>query len=226
MPWVGQVSAILEAWFAGSAGSDAVANILFGDVNPSAKLPITFPKSEADLPHPTVVKPGRESLPNYMSKEPWKQIANGLAPFPVTYDEGVKVGYKWYDAEKKPVLFPFGHGLSYTTYSYSNLKVTPGKNPHVTFTVTNTGKRAGAEVAEVYASLPAAAAEPPKRLVGFSKVKLNSGESKEVTIDVDQKFLSIFNVDQNGWQLLPGDYSFMVGGSPQSLPLKETVSLR
>jgi beta-glucosidase len=226
MPWVGQVSAILEAWFAGSAGSDAVANILFGDVNPSAKLPVTFPKSEADLPHPTVVKPGPESLPNYMSKEPWKQIATGLAPFPVNYDEGVKVGYKWYDAEKKPVLFPFGHGLSYTTYSYSNLKVTPGKNPHVTFTVTNTGKRAGAEVAEVYASLPAAAAEPPKRLVGFSKVKLNPGESKEVAIDVDAKFLSIFNVDQNAWQLLPGDYGFMVGGSSQSLPLKETVNLK
>jgi beta-glucosidase len=226
MPWVGQVSAILEAWFAGSAGSDAVANILFGDVNPSAKLPVTFPKSEADLPHPTIVKPGPESLPNFMSKEPWKQIANGLAPFPVNYDEGVKVGYKWYDAEKKPVLFPFGHGLSYTTYSYSNLKVTPGKNPHVTFTMKNTGKRAGAEVAEVYASLPAAAAEPPKRLVGFSKVKLNPGESKEVAIEVDAKFLSIFNVEQNAWQLLPGEYGFMVGGSSQNLPLKETVNLK
>jgi beta-glucosidase len=226
MPWVGQVSAILEAWFAGSAGSDAVANILFGDVNPSAKLPVTFPKSEADLPHPTVVKPGPESLPNYMSKEPWKQIATGLAPFPVNYDEGVKVGYKWYDAEKKPVLFPFGHGLSYTTYKYSSLKVSAGKNPHVTFTVTNTGKRVGSEVAEVYASLPAAAAEPPKRLVGFSKVKLNPGESKEVAIDVDAKFLSIFNVDQNAWQLLPGDYGFMAGGSSQDLPLKQSVSLK
>jgi len=226
MPWVGQVSAILEAWFAGSAGSDAVANILFGDVNPSAKLPVTFPKSETDLPHPTVVKPGPESIPNFMSKEPWKQIATGLAPFPVNYDEGVKVGYKWYDAEKKPVLFPFGHGLSYTTYRYSNLKVSAGKNPHVTFTVTNTGKRAGAEVAEVYASLPAAAVEPPKRLVGFSKVKLAPGESKEVAIDVDPKFLSIFNVDQNAWQLLPGDYGFMAGGSSQDLPLKQSVSLK
>jgi beta-glucosidase len=226
MPWVGQVSAILEAWFAGSAGSDAVANILFGDVNPSAKLPVTFPKSEADLPHPTVVKPGPESIPNFMSKEPWKQIATGLAPFPVTYDEGVKVGYKWYDAEKKPVLFPFGHGLSYTTYAYSNLKVTPGKTARVTFTLTNTGKRAGAEVAEIYASLPAAAAEPPKRLVGFSKVKLAPGESKEVAIDVDAKFLSIFNVQQNAWQLLPGDYGFMVGGSSQDLPLNQSVSLK
>ncbi|HYM77266.1 MAG TPA: glycoside hydrolase family 3 C-terminal domain-containing protein [Candidatus Dormibacteraeota bacterium] len=225
MPWVGQVSAILEAWYAGSNGSDAVANVLFGDVNPSAKLPLTFPRTEADLPHPTVVQPPPASVPNYMQREVWKQIASGLAPFPVNYDEGVKVGYKWYDAEKKPVLFPFGFGLSYTTYSYSNLKVTPGKTPRVSFTVTNSGSRAGAEVVEVYASLPAAAAEPPKRLVGFSKVQLKPGESKEVTVDVDPKYISIFNVEKKGWQLLPGEYGFMVGGSSQDLPLKSSVSL-
>jgi beta-glucosidase len=224
MPWVDQVSAILEAWFAGSRGAEAVANLLFGDANPSAKLPITFPKSEADLPHPTIVKPPKAAVD--ADREGWKRIAAGLPAFQVTYDEGVKVGYKWYDAENKPVLFPFGYGLSYTTYSYSNLKVSPGKNPRVTFTVTNTGNRAGAEVAEVYASLPAAAEEPPKRLVGWSKVKLNGGESKELTVNVDPKYLSIFNVERNGWELLPGDYGFMVGGSSQSLPLKETVNLK
>ena len=224
MPWADQVSGILEAWFAGSRGAEAVANILFGDVNPSAKLPMTFPKSEADLPHPTVVKPPKVTTD--ADRQGWKRIAAGLPAFQVTYDEGVKVGYKWYDAENKPVLFPFGFGLSYTTYSYSNLKVTPGENPHVTFTVTNTGNRPGAEVAEVYASLPAAAAEPPKRLVGWSKVKLNAGESKEVSIDVDRKYLSIFNVEKDGWQLIPGDYGFMVGGSSQTLPLKASVSLK
>jgi beta-glucosidase len=226
MPWVGQVGAIVEAWYAGSKGADAVANVLFGDVNPSGKLPITFPRSEADLPHPTIVKPPRESKPDPSKGEEWKQIAPGLAPFQVTYDEGVKVGYKWYDAENKPVLFPFGYGLSYTTYSYSNLLVTPGKHPHVSFTVTNSGSRAGAEIAEVYASLPASAAEPPKRLVGWSKVKLNPGESKDVAIDVDPKYLSIFNVEKNGWQLISGEYGFMVGGSSQDLPLKQTVSLK
>jgi len=225
MPWAGQVSSILEAWYAGSKGSDAVANVLFGDVNPSGKLPLTFPRNDADLPHPTLVKPPKESVPNYMRHDVWKQIAAGLPPFQVTYDEGVKVGYKWYDAENKPVLFPFGHGLSYTTYSYSNLQVTPGKNPRVTFTVTNTGNRAGAEIAEVYASLPTAASEPPKRLVGWSKVPLKPGESKEVTVNVDQKYLSIFNVEQNGWQIVPGEYGFMVGGSSQSLPLKQAVNL-
>jgi beta-glucosidase len=225
MPWADKVSAILEAWFAGSSGSDAVANVLFGDVNPSAKLPLTFPRTEADLPHPTVVQPPPESIPDDKRPDVWNQIATGLAPFQVTYDEGVKVGYKWYDAEKKTVLFPFGHGLSYTTYSYSGLKVTPGKNPKVTFTVKNTGKRDGAEVAQIYAALPALAAEPPKRLVGFNKVWLKAGESKEVTVEVNPKYLSIFNVEQNGWQLLPGEYGFMVGGSSQSLPLKQAVTL-
>jgi beta-glucosidase len=224
MPWVDQVSAVLEAWFAGSRGAEAVANIIFGDVNPSAKLPITFPKSEADLPHPTIVKPPKATTD--ADSQGWKRIAAGLPAFQITYDEGVKVGYKWYDAEKKPVLFPFGYGLSYTTYSYSNLKVTPGKNPRVTFTVTNTGNRAGAEVAEVYASLPPGAAEPPKRLVGWSKVKLNAGESKDVVVEVDPKYLSIFNVEHNGWQLIPGDYGIMVGGSSQDLPLKESVNLK
>ena len=223
MPWVDQVSGILEAWYAGSRGAAAVANIIFGDVNPSAKLPMTFPKSEADLPHPTIVKPPKRTTD--ADRKGWRRIAGGLPAFQVTYDEGVKVGYKWYDAENKPVLFPFGYGLSYTTYSYSNLKVTPGNNPRVTFTVTNTGNRAGAEVAEVYASLPASAAEPPKRLVGWSKVKLNAGESKDIAVEIDPKYLSIFNVEQNGWQLLPGEYSFMVGGSSQNLPLKQSISL-
>jgi beta-glucosidase len=136
-----------------------------------------------------------------------------------------KVGYKWYDAQNKPVLFPFGHGLSYTTYAYSDLKIEPGKTPRVSFTVKNAGDRAGAEVAEVYASLPAAASEPPKRLVGWSKVKLNPGESKGVTLEIEPKYLSIFNVEQNGWQLIPGEYTFMVGGSSQSLPLKQTARI-
>jgi len=225
MPWAGQVSAILEAWFAGSSGSDAVANVLFGDVNPSGKLPLTFPLSESDLPHPKIVQPPPESRANWARNDVIKQIEAGLAPFQVTYDEGVKVGYKWYDAEKKPVLFPFGFGLSYTTYAYSHLKVIPGKSPKATFTVKNTGKRDGAEVAEVYVSLPAAASEPPKRLVGFSKVQLKAGESKEVSIDINPKYLSIFNVEQNGWQLIPGEYRFMVGGSSQNPPLKQTVTL-
>jgi beta-glucosidase len=226
MPWVDQVSGILEAWFAGSRGAEAVANLLFGAVNPNAKLPMTFPRSEADLPHPTIVKPPAHSTTRDGDNEAWKRIAAGLPAFQVTYDEGVKVGYKWYDAENKQVLFPFGHGLSYTTYEYSGLKVTPGEKVSVAFTVKNSGTRAGAEIAQVYAALPASASQPPKRLVGWSKVKLNAGESKEVTVEIDPLYLSIFNVEKNGWERVAGDYVFMAGGSSQSLPLKETASLK
>jgi beta-glucosidase len=229
MPWASQVNGILEAWYAGTQGAEAVANVIFGEVNPSAKLPITFPRSEADLPHRSVVHPPRESTTNG-EPDAWKKIAAGLPAFQTTYDEQLKVGYKWYDAEKKDVLFPFGYGLSYSTYSYSNLRVitggTPGGKVRLNFTVTNTGDRAGIEIAEVYAALPAAAAEPPKRLVGWSKIKLNPAESKEVAVEVDPQYLSIFDVDRNAWQLVPGDYMFLVGGSSQSLPLKESVSLK
>ena len=219
MPWADQVSGILEAWYGGSRGAQALARVIFGDVNPTAKLPITFPRSDEDLPHRNIVKP--PPLPGG-----WKRVAAGLPAFQTTYDEGLKVGYKWYDAEKKPVLFPFGYGLSYTTYSYSNLKLMPADKVQVTFTVTNTGSRAGAEITEVYTALPESAGEPPKRLVGWSKVNLNPGESKEVAIEVVPEYLSIFNVDKDAWQLIPGDYTFLVGGSSQSLPLKESINLK
>ncbi len=226
MPWVGQVAGILEAWYPGTRGADAVASVLFGDVNPCAKLPITFPESDADLPHPTLVKPPKESTTESGDTEAWKKIAKGLPAFQVTYDEGLKVGYKWYDAERKDVLFPFGYGLSYTTYSYSSLKLTSGKSVRLSFYLANTGTRAGAEIAEVYAVLPARATEPPKRLVGWGKVKLDPGESKEVTIEIDPWYLSIFNVDRDAWQVLPGQYTFLVGGSSRSLPLKASVDLK
>jgi beta-glucosidase len=155
-----------------------------------------------------------------------EQWAKGLPPFPVAYDEGLKVGYKWYDAENKAVLFPFGFGLSFTTYSYSGLTVTSGDTFKVTFTVSNTGARAGAEIAEVYASLPASAQEPPKRLIGFTKVKLEPKAKQTVSIDVDPKYLSIFDEQKGGWTLVPGDYTIMVGGSSDKLPLKATINLK
>jgi len=188
-------------------------------------LPVTFPVSDADLPHPTIIKPPKKSL-SHGGPHDWEEVLKGLPAFQTTYDEGLKVGYRWYDAEHKPVLFPFGHGLSYTTYSYSALKITLGKNVNVSFTLTNSGSRAGAEIAEVYAALPASAGEPPKRLVGWSKIRLNPGESKDVTVDIDSEYLSIFNVDKNGWELVPGDYTIMVGGSSQDLPLKDTISMK
>ena len=225
MPWVDHVSAILEAWFAGSSGDKALANILFGDVNPGGKLPITFPKSEADLPHLSIVRPPPNNEgppgPNH-----WKHVLEGLPVFQTNYDEGLKVGYKWYDAEKKPVLFPFGYGLSYTTFAYSDLRVTPGDHVSVSFTVKNTGERAGTEIAEVYAGLPSSTGEPPKRLVGWSRVELDPGQSKEVRVDIEPLFLSVFDTKSNGWQRVAGEYTFMAGGSSQSLPLQASVSLK
>lgn len=224
MPWADKVSGILEAWYGGSRGAEAVSNILVGEVNPSAKLPVTFPKSEADLPRPKIEEPSEAE--RHEGTAAVNTGANRESSYTVHYDEGLKVGYKWYDAEKKPVLFPFGYGLSYTSYSYSGLKVTPGENVTVSFTVKNTGSRAGAEIAEVYASLPASAGEPPKRLVGFSKVKLNPGESKEVSIQIDRQYLSIFDEQKNDWSLVPGSYTIAVGGSSQTLPLKQELSLQ
>src|SRR6201996_3055210 len=156
MPWLDKVEGVVEAWYAGSDGAKALANVLFGEVNPSGKLPMTFPRSVADLPHPHLVTPP----PGATGKEAVQKTGEAKATFSVHYDEGVKVGYKWYDAEHKPVLFPFGYGLSYTSYRYSGLKLGEGRS--VTFTVTNAGNRAGTEVAEVYAALPAAAQQPPK----------------------------------------------------------------
>ena len=221
MPWLDKVGGVLVAWYAGSKGEEAVANVLFGKVNPSAKLPMTFPRSEADLPHPDLVKPpdGGEDAGAKLKPE------DARPTFSVHYTEGLEVGYKWYDAKNKPVLFPFGYGLSYTTYEYSHLMVQGGKEPTVTFTLKNTGARAGAEVAQVYVALPAAAAEPPKRLAAFSKVQLNPGESREVSLPINPRELSIYDESTNGWKQLPGRYTFMVGGSSKDLPLHQEINL-
>lgn len=220
MPWLEKVSGVLEAWYAGSKGADAAANILFGDVDPTAKLPITFPRSEADLPHPQLITPP----PGAQGREAVMRTGEAKPTFSVHYDEGLKVGYKWYDAEKKPVLFPFGFGLSYTTYAYSDLNVEPGKQTNVSFKVTNTGGRAGAEIAEVYAELPASAGEPPKRLVAWSKIPLNAGESREVHLTIPVEYLSIYDEARDAWQLVPGSYTFRAGGSSQDLPLHQEAN--
>jgi beta-glucosidase len=223
MPWLRRVPAVLEAWYPGIRGGKAIANVLFGEVNPSAKLPVTFPKAEADLPHP--VLPGSTLKPEM---RPFPGAPAGAPKFPelprfdIDYTEGLKVGYKWFDAEGKEPLFAFGHGLSYTTFAYSGLKAGPGK---VTFTLKNTGKRPGAEVAQVYVGLPAAAKEPPRRLVAWEKVTLAAGESKTVTLALERRFLSIFNARKDKWEIVPGDYKVFVGGSSRDTPLRATVRL-
>jgi beta-glucosidase len=146
-------------------------------------------------------------------------------PIDIHYTEGLEVGYKWFDAEGKEPLFPFGFGLSYTTYSYSGLQTTAGSEVKVSFSVTNTGTRAGAEVAQVYVSLPPSSGEPFKRLVAWEKILLTPGETKGVTLTLDPHYLSIFNVNTGGWELVPGEYKVYVGGSSRSTPLTGTVPI-
>ena len=149
-----------------------------------------------------------------------------MPPFDINYTEGLKVGYKWFDAENKEPLFAFGHGLSYTTFAYSGLKTAAsGKEVKVSFSVKNTGKRAGTEIAQVYAGLPAAANEPPKRLVAWDRIQLAPGETKTVSLAIDPFHLSIFNMDKDGWDVLPGEYKVMVGGSSRNTPLTGAVSV-
>ena len=223
MPWSEKAGAILEAWYPGIRGAEALANLLFGDVNPSAKLPVTFPRSEADLPHP--VLPGSDITPEmraFPGSPPDAPKFPMLPPFDIPYTEGLKVGYKWFDAESKTPLFPFGHGLSYATFAYSGLKIEPGR---VTFTVKNTSRRAGMETAQVYVGLPSAANEPPKRLVAWQKITLAPGASQTLTLSLEPQYLSVFNVERDTWEVLSGEYKFFVGGSSRTLPLTGTLSL-
>jgi beta-glucosidase len=222
MPWVEKATAILEAWYPGIRGGEAIANIIFGDVNPSGKLPVTFPQSEADLPHPTIPGTPIEFLRN--GREiPWNM--QPTTPFDINYTEGLKVGYRWFDSEGKEPLFPFGFGLSYTTFRYSGLHTTWDGELNVSFGVTNTGKRAGAETAQVYVLLPSASGEPFKRLVAWDKIQLAPQETKTVLLKINRHYLSIFDGSKQEWQLVTGEYTVYAGGSSRSAPLTEVAHL-
>jgi len=220
MPWLNDVKGVLAAWYPGIGGGQAIANILFGTVNPSGKLPITFTKSEADLPHPQL--PGMDLLLKARADK-----VNPDTPLPffdAHYSEGARVGYKWFESENKEPLFPFGFGLSYTTFAYSNLKVDE-KQKKVSFTVKNTGRRAGDDVIQIYAQLPAGSGESFKRLVAWIHTSLDSGESKTITLPIDPFCLSIFDTQKNAFTQLKGDYKISVGSSSRDLPLVATLKL-
>ena len=210
MPWLEKVAGVVEAWYAGSSGHRAVANVLVGDVNPTGKLAITFPKSEQDLPRPVIA-----ALP------PAGQASN----YAVHYDEGPEVGYKWYEAQHKEPLFAFGFGLSYTSYAYSGVSIDSDAKT-VRFTVKNTGSRAGAEIAQVYARLPKGADESYKRLVGWKRVTLAPGESQTVTVAIDTRALETFNEANNRWNFAPGSYEVLVGAASDNAPLAGSLVVR
>ena len=209
MPWLANVGAVLEAWYPGQKGGTAIANLLFGSVNPSGKLPITFPAGVSQLPRPVIPIP-----------------PSTTGTFDVDYTiEGFDVGYKWHEAQHLQPLFAFGYGLSYTTFSITNSKLTPDSSPasgfQVSFDVANTGKLAGAEAAQVYLGLPPGLGEPPMRLVGWSKVLLQPGTQQTVTVTVDAAGsshpMSYWNTSANAWVVPPGTYNVYVGNSSDNV---------
>lgn len=221
MPWLNQVDGVVEAWYAGSSGHRALARVLTGAVNPSGKLAMTFPRSEADLPRPVI-----EALSEQDQGQGSAAVNDAARPesrYSVTYDEGVRVGYKWFQSEHKEPLFPFGFGLSYTSFSYSGLHLS---GDEATFTLRNTGTRAGVEIAQLYATPPAGAGEPFHHLVGWQRVPLAPGESKQVTIHLDRRAISIFDEPANAFRFIPGSYLLEAGSNSASLMVKITGNLR
>lgn len=222
MPWLEQVGAVLEAWYPGTAGAQPIADVLFGIRSPSGKLPVTFPLRDADLPHPVLV------LPPAASQEDWsdeaamsRKLLAGLPAFPTRYDEGLEVGYRWYDVHGLPVLFPFGFGLTYTTFAYLGLQVEQSDGiATATVTLKNTGVRAGDEIAQLYLTLAPTAGEPPTRLVGWSRVRLAAGEQKSVTIQIPRERTMIWNEGSHVWEIAPGSYVLSAGPHSRNLILK------
>ncbi|HXT11575.1 MAG TPA: glycoside hydrolase family 3 C-terminal domain-containing protein [Candidatus Angelobacter sp.] len=210
--WLSRVPSLVYAWYGGMEGGNALSRVLFGDVDPSGKLPCTFPKRLADSP--------AHALHSYPG-------TNGTE----TYKEGLLVGYRWFDTKKIQPLFPFGYGLSYTTFKYSRLELAPDrnvKNPAVTveFTLANTGKRAGAEVAQVYVrELHPGALRPFKELKGFARVSLESGEKRKISIRLNQNAFAHYDPGQGGWVADKGDYKIMVGGSSREIALQGNYRL-
>ncbi len=210
MRWVDKVPAILEAWYPGEEDGNAVAALLFGEVNPSGKLPITFPRRDADVPANTPAQyPG----------------VNGVA----TYSEGVFVGYRHYDARGIEPLFPFGHGLSYTSFRMRHLDVWCGFGGHAVATVEvkNTGKRTGAQVVQLYVGHPASASvpQPPRQLGAFATVTLRPGESRRVVLRVEPRAFAHWDTATHRWVVPNGTYRLYAGSSSRDLPLSAPVRI-
>ncbi|MEI9994315.1 MAG: glycoside hydrolase family 3 C-terminal domain-containing protein [Rhizomicrobium sp.] len=215
MPWLSSVSAVVETWYAGNSGSAAIANVLFGKVDPAGRLPITFPASEDQLPRPQIPGAGIVSDPFQPSKPP--------AGLEVDYREGANVGYRWFAQQNQKPLFPFGFGLSYTSFALRDLSVSGGAVLTVHFTIANTGKRAGWQTAQVYATPPASGAVA--RLVGWTKVMLKPGEKRDVSVTADLRTIAAFDDAADLWRIAGGGYRVAVGTSSADLALVGTATL-
>jgi beta-glucosidase len=228
MPWVDKVPAILQAWYPGQRGGEAIARILFGDVDPSGRLPITFPASAAQAPRPEPAGLGElhaaEARRNAGDKTVYG-MSGGVAPFAVDYQEGADVGYRWYAAKRLKPLFPFGHGLTYTRFRYANLAITGGKSLTVSFDVTNSGARAGADVPQLYVRAKSAAGTTAYRLAGFDKVSLTPGETRRVSLTVDPRVIARFDEAAPGWKVDAGAYPLVIGHFAGDAALRGVATL-
>jgi beta-glucosidase len=217
MPWRDRVGAIVEAWYPGERGGPAITRLLFGDVNPSGRLPMTFPAraEQAPRPAPPMLAEARAAL-RELTIHPLpagvhNDMSGGLAPFDISYVEGANVGYRWYQARGAVPLYPFGWGLSYTRFAYSALRIEGGDTPTVRFTVTNTGARAGADVPQLYAAVSVRGGPAIRRLVGFEKVDLAPGESRIVSLKIDPRLLAEYDVAVGGWRIRGGAIPLTIG---------------
>lgn len=217
MPWLSSVPAVVEAWYAGNRGSAAIADVLFGKTDASGRLPVTFPANEAQLPRPDLTGAGITSDPFTPSALP--------RSIQVDYREGADVGYRWFEKQNLTPLFPFGFGLSYTHFSYTGLQTTGGSAPSVHFAVTNSGRRTGWETAQVYAAPPSASGQGTYRLIGWKKVQLKPGETREVTVTAEPRSLATFEDGADKWRLPAGRYEVFVGSSSANAALKGVVTL-
>ena len=209
MPWLSSVAGVFENWYGGQETGAAIAALIFGTVDPSGKLPVTFPASLSQVPAQTTAQ--------------WPGTSTG-----VTYSEGVNIGYRWYQSQNITPQFPFGFGLSYTKFSFSNLKVgafNANGSATVTATVTNTGSVAGADVAQMYVGDPAASQDPPEQLAGFQRTTLTPGQSATVSFPLTIHDLASWSAADNAWEAQAGTYSISVGDSSASLPLTGSASL-
>jgi beta-glucosidase len=218
MPWLDAAGAVLEAWYPGQRGGDAIADVLFGSVNPSGHLPLTFPRDVSQYP--------RAVIPGVDVVEPKMGLGQSAAKstiFDVNYTEGSSVGYRWFAQKDLTPLFPFGFGLSYTDFAYSNLSVTGGTTLTVGFDVTNTGSVAGDDVPQVY--LTSRTGKALKRLIGFSRVSLTPGQMQHVSVTVDARVLADFDAGGHVWRVPAGDYKIAVGRSAADVTLSGSAEL-
>ncbi|HWU01406.1 MAG TPA: glycoside hydrolase family 3 C-terminal domain-containing protein, partial [Novosphingobium sp.] len=221
MPWLGQAGAVLAAWYPGQRGGQAIANILFGRVNPSGHLPITFPAADAQAPRPAPVNLAQVRADDAASNA--GSAGGQLAIFPVEYGEGADAGYRWYARQGLKPLFPFGYGLSYTRFAYGHFDVRRGpQGLTASLDVTNAGQRAGADVPQIYAAVPGGGMA---RLVAFGRVQLAPGETRHLTLPIEMRAMARWQGQKRRWKLEAGSYRFTLGRHAGDVQASRSVAM-